>query len=707
MDWQTLIPDAPSDWELLPLNGKKRPIDHNTGALLHDWTQSSGYDIDAICEMNGVVRAVGVKLGPASGGLLAVDFDGPGSTEKFQEVTGHSAADLPATIAVTSGKPHRQQRLFTVDRDWWDFLQGRRVFKQGNAIVLEFRWAGHQSAIAGDHPETNGYRWIDGASPADHEPALAPDWLLEPLVRSEQELPEVEKTADDADRAVAMLRCINPLDRTDYDGWLEVGMALHDVDPGLLSDWVEWSRQMGDHFDEMECFRKWSSFEKNPGGSRLTIRSLHHWAKQGGYKEPKRTTLTPQGFELDDEDLPLPERITRRVHELLEAHLSNSASEIDAAFAEFFRLGVGRDRAQERILMLWAERNGLNIATNTAAHQKVSGRVIGKATGGAGLQQQLPGFALHKDLHLLVSTASGGKTTALAELVTVMTARDKGFLDHEAPRTDPDDDPRTTALVIASDGEGSAFDMWDDYLTTIGAVERGAKVEIWAQDDQTGETAWNVSLHCLNRLQRRLEKGDVCIVVMDTANAIFRGAGINTGVGPIETYFRLLKQSVCRHCGLWIAHHTNRSSTPDHKGIVGHPAFQEVPSVIYLIEAKDNSDGQRVRVWHALKLRGSNYRRFGYELSEGDLKTTDGHFHQNCREQLLVLIHQQVISSGQTSAAELIKLSGRPAQTVYQGLLQLRTEKLTRPHRKRGNRLTAKGQALVDELRVNRSEEAA
>lgn len=174
MDWQTLIPDAPSDWELLPLNGKKRPIDHNTGALLHDWTQSSGYDIDAICEMNGVVRAVGVKLGPASGGLLAVDFDGPGSTEKFQEVTGHSAADLPATIAVTSGKPHRQQRLFTVDRDWWDFLQGRRVFKQGNAIVLEFRWAGHQSAIAGDHPETNGYRWIDGASPADHEPHWHP-----------------------------------------------------------------------------------------------------------------------------------------------------------------------------------------------------------------------------------------------------------------------------------------------------------------------------------------------------------------------------------------------------------------------------------------------------------------------------------------------------------------------------------------------------
>ena len=90
---------------------------------------------------------------------------------------------------------------------------------------------------------------------------------------------------------------------------------------------------------------------------------------------------------------------------------------------------------------------------------------------------------------------------------------------------------------------------------------------------------------------------------MDTANAIFRGAGINTGVGPIETYLRLLKQICLSPLRTLVPHHTNRSSAPDLKGIAGHPAFQEVPSVIHLIEAKDNSDGQRVRVWHALKLR--------------------------------------------------------------------------------------------------------
>lgn len=390
------------------------------------------------------------------------------------------------------------------------------------------------------------------------------------------------------------------------------------------------------------------------------------------------------------------ERIQAAVEGLMAATLADDQNEIDAHYAELYRLSVSRDRAQERVLILWAEQHGYQLSHGT--NQKGNrGRVIGKAKAGAGLRQQLPGFGLDRDLHLLVADGAGGKTTAAAELVTVYSARDCGFLDHEAPRNDPEDDPRTTALVIAPDGEGSAYSMWESYLEDAQAVERGAQVEIWAQDDDTGERAWNVTLQGLDRLATRLAKGDLCVVVIDTANAVLRGAGINTGVGPIDAYLRLLKQIVCRHCALWLLHHTTRAGTPDIKGIGGHPAFQEVPSVIHMIQARQQADGTQLRLWHVLKLRGSGYRRFAYELRGGRLCVTEGYVFENCVEQVLVALHKQILAKAGTTPGELTRATGRPAQSVYNALNTLRGAKAIR-RKGTGYRLTPSGSAWLEAL---------
>lgn len=393
------------------------------------------------------------------------------------------------------------------------------------------------------------------------------------------------------------------------------------------------------------------------------------------------------------------ERITEAVEGLLRATLVDNQSEIDASFSDLWRLGVSRERAQERMLMLWAERHGYNLSPG-GGKPVARGRVFGKAKESAGLRQQLPGFLLDRDLHLLVANAFGGKTLAAAEMAIVMCTRDRGFLDHEAPRTDGSDDTRDSVLVIASDGEEMAYSMWESYLEDLGAEERGAdKIEIWAANSETGEQAWNVSLPNLDRLVRRLEEGDVGLVILDTANAVLRGAGVNTGVGPIEAYLRLLKQIVCRHCALVITHHTNRAGTPDLKGIGGHPAFQEVPSVIHLIEPKRQADGTMLRLWHVLKLRGSNYRKFAYELRDGRLVVTEGHLFQNCDEQVLVTLHKQLLIKAGTAPGELIRVTGRPPQSVYNALDRLRGAKLVRRYGN-GYRLTPSGQAVVDGLRV-------
>lgn len=392
------------------------------------------------------------------------------------------------------------------------------------------------------------------------------------------------------------------------------------------------------------------------------------------------------------------DRITEAIEALLQATLADDQSEIDASFSELYRLGVSRERSQERVLMLWAERHGYNISPG-GGPEITRGRIFGKAKESPGLRQQLPGFLLDRELHLLVATASGGKTTAAAELAIVMSARDRGFLDHEAPRADATNDPRDTVVVIASDGEASAYSMWESYLQNLSCEDRGATVEIWAQDNDSGEQAWNVSLRNLERLVRRLNEGDVCLVVMDTANSVLRGAGVNAGIGPIEAYLRLLKQIVCRHCALLMTHHTNRSGTPDLKGIGGHPAFQEVPSVIHLIEPKRQADGTQLHLWHVLKLRGSNYRRFAYELREGRLVVTEGHLFENCDQQVLVALHTQLLMKAGTAPGELIRVTKRPPQSVYNALDRLRGAKLVR-RQGNGYRLTPSGRAAVDGMRV-------
>ena len=267
-----------SDWALLPIDGRKRPVDPLSGEPLLAWG-NSGLDLEAITALAGnpYVHAVGVLLGPASG-VLALDFDGRGAAACFRRIYGRSHRDLPPTVGWSSGLPHRGQLAFRVPRESWDLLRGRRRWTgaaQGGKArtVFELRWAGHQSVIAGVHPETGHYRWMKGCSPDQVSVADAPEWLLEPLYKQPDEpvCGDYAPTAADVPRALDLLQHIPPLE--DYEGWLTVGMALHSVDPGLLAALVEWSRGCAG-FDEAECLAKWRSFK----GRGVTIGSLHHHA---------------------------------------------------------------------------------------------------------------------------------------------------------------------------------------------------------------------------------------------------------------------------------------------------------------------------------------------------------------------------------------------------------------------------------------------
>lgn len=140
----------PASWlpALLPIGTDKRPLDPATGIGV-GWNDWPAFTTEALA----LAPAIGLRLGPISGGTLALDFDGPEAETTFQDLFDRPSAVLPPSLSWTSGKLHRRQIAFVVPEHRWAELEHRKA-KVG---ALEFRWTGQQSVILGAHPETSGY----------------------------------------------------------------------------------------------------------------------------------------------------------------------------------------------------------------------------------------------------------------------------------------------------------------------------------------------------------------------------------------------------------------------------------------------------------------------------------------------------------------------------------------------------------------------
>ena len=184
-----LLQALPDEWGLVAVDGNKR-------AYQSAWQHNPLTKAAAAAEINaGRAKAIGALAGPASGGLLFVDHDGISATAMLEEL-GLPLRELPPSVAMTSGKDGRFQIVYRVPPEYWPSLRGRRVFRtgkegpDGKAENLDLRWAGHFSVVIGAHPETNGYRWLNGKSPAELPVAEAPTALIELLLQDPPAAPE-------------------------------------------------------------------------------------------------------------------------------------------------------------------------------------------------------------------------------------------------------------------------------------------------------------------------------------------------------------------------------------------------------------------------------------------------------------------------------------------------------------------------------------
>ena len=295
----------PIDWALTPLNGKR--------AYVAGWTQSP-YSVEQIQRELEEGRATGVGLitGQWSneGGLIWVDIDGPDAIPVLEEMAGGPLdVVFPPTLTISSGKEGRMRMLFSVPASKMSLLPDKATIKIG-IPSFEILFRSRQGAIMGSHPETDGYFTTShGGFEYAKNPPEVPDWLYQAIGKAfptnkyrkpvtggiitqqvnisyeEGSKYQVEEILNEARVYLANLDFERAID---YEEWLAIGMALHQVDDSLLGDWIEWSAQ-APNFQEGVCEEKWRSFERLPGGpspeGARGLQTLRAKAKEDGFLE--------------------------------------------------------------------------------------------------------------------------------------------------------------------------------------------------------------------------------------------------------------------------------------------------------------------------------------------------------------------------------------------------------------------------------------
>ncbi len=229
----------------------------------------------------------GIATGPESG-IFVLDIDGAigeASLIKLQEEHGQ----LPVTLTAKTGSGGRHLFFTYPDRKVYG-----RTSKLGEN--LDVRGEGGQVVGPGsNHASGRKYEWINPLEVIEN----APEWLLDIVCANSTKtvsavklditnnkhglnLHDSEWSDDDIKD---MLSYIDP--DSNYDDWYQIGMALHSYGVSF-SIWDQWS-QAGSKYVQGETIAKWNSFKS----SGVTIGSLVHHAKQGGWKPQSRVAYSP------------------------------------------------------------------------------------------------------------------------------------------------------------------------------------------------------------------------------------------------------------------------------------------------------------------------------------------------------------------------------------------------------------------------------
>ena len=97
-----------------------------------------------------------------------------------------------------------------------------------------------------------------------------------------------------------LVSILNPKRSDNYEDWINLGWCLHNISPKreFLDIWIDFSRKSAQYKDSTECTRIWNKSSRN-SNRKLTIASLHYWAKNDNPEEYEKITKNSIQTKLD------------------------------------------------------------------------------------------------------------------------------------------------------------------------------------------------------------------------------------------------------------------------------------------------------------------------------------------------------------------------------------------------------------------------
>ena len=235
-------------------------------SLKKGWNELTAWHIDnndnALCLLTGIKNQI-----------FVLDID---DVPSWNNLLNTLSKTEPNTVMATTGnggkhlyfkyddklsKMKTSDRVITFNNKIYDI----DIRNNGGMIIIPP--SGYYNKNLKKHVE---YKWIN--SILDYELLELPEWLYELLIKKEN---NVIKSAqcNDLDH---ILESLSSERHTNYNDWINVGMALYNIDKTNYKIWKTWSKK-NSKYVKGECKQKWKTFDDNKAG--LNIGSLIMWAQ--------------------------------------------------------------------------------------------------------------------------------------------------------------------------------------------------------------------------------------------------------------------------------------------------------------------------------------------------------------------------------------------------------------------------------------------